>query len=172
MKITSVPGVAASDVVVEVAPVAPRAGAIVTCAATPRCVSGMPADAGTAVIGETPGTTSNVDAGLGERQRLLAAAPEDERVAALQAHDVEPCAAERRRAARSSRSCVEAVARDPQRVCRRLVDELGGDEAVVDERVAGADELEAAHGDQAGVAGAGADERDGHPSASATSSWK
>ena len=46
--------------------------------------------------------------------------------------------------------------------------ELLGDEHVGDEHVAGADELEPAGGDQARVAGAGADEVDGHPSSSAT----
>ena len=40
----------------------------------------------------------------------------------------------------------------------RLGDELGSDEAVVDEHVARADELEAAGRDQAGVARPGADE--------------
>jgi hypothetical protein len=42
----------------------------------------------------------------------------------------------------------------------------------VDEHVAAADELEPADGDQLGVAGAGADEKDAYPSASATSDWK
>ena len=41
-------------------------------------------------IAETPGTTSNGTPGLGERERLLAAAAEDERVAALEPHDLEP----------------------------------------------------------------------------------
>ena len=49
-----------------------------------------------------------------------------------------------------------------------LGDELGSDQPVVDEHVARADELEAASGDQAGVAGPGADEVDGHPSSSRT----
>ena len=38
----------------------------------------------------TPGTTSNVDPGRGQRLRLLAAAAEDERVAALEPDDAAP----------------------------------------------------------------------------------
>ena len=126
---------------------------------------------GHGAIDETPGTTSNVDAGLGERERLLAAAAEDERVAALEAHDVEAAPAERTSSSlTSSWSC--ASRGDPDRVRGRLADELLGDEPVVDEHVAAADEVEPPRGDQAGVAGAGADERDRHSSDSATSASK
>ena len=52
---------------------------------------------------------------------------------------------------------------------RSLGDELGGDEPVIDEDVARADELEPSHRDQTGVAGPGADEVDAHPSSSRTS---
>ena len=59
----------------------------VTDVAVPRCVTGMPAYAGAAMPAVTPGTISNAHARFGERLRLLAAAPEDERVAALEPHD-------------------------------------------------------------------------------------
>ena len=94
MKTTSVPGVAARCAKSRSSPEAEWPDTSVTCAETPRCVTGMPADAGTADSAETPGTTSNGHAGLGERERLLAAAAEDERVAALEAHDLEPLPAE------------------------------------------------------------------------------
>ena len=55
-----------------------------------------------------------------------------------------------------------ARAGDDERVLGSLVDELLRDERVGDEHVARADELEPAGGDQARVAGAGADEVDGH----------
>ena len=64
------------------------------------------------------------------------------------------------------------LARDHERVRGSLLDELGRDEDVVDERIAAPDQLEPANGDQARVAGAGADERDGHESLSVTSSSK
>ena len=60
-------------------------------------------------------------------------------------------------------SCVMPRAGDHDRVLGSLVDELLRDERVGDEHVARADELEPAGGDQARVAGAGADEVDGHP---------
>ena len=53
----------------------------------PRCVTGMPASAGAATALVTPGTMSNGTPAALQRQRLLAAAPEHERVAALQPHD-------------------------------------------------------------------------------------
>ena len=47
----------------------------------------------------------------------------------------------------------DVLARDHERVVGRLLDELGRDEHVVDERVAAPDQLEAAHGDEPGIAG-------------------
>jgi hypothetical protein len=55
---------------------------------------------------------------------------------------------------------------------RRLRDELGRDEPVVDEHLGGAHAVEPADGDQAGIAGASADQGDTHPSARSTSRWK
>ena len=76
------------------------------------------------------------NAGLGERERLLAAATEDERVAALEPDDVEAGRRRRRRAGCVTASCFMPGARDHERVVGRLVDELLGDERVGDEHVA------------------------------------
>ena len=70
------------------------------------------------------------------------------------------------------RVLVEPGAGHEQRILGRLGDELGRDEGVVDERVAASHELEPARSDQAGIAGAGAYEEDGHGSASLTSASK
>ena len=109
----------------------------VTCDATPRCVIGMPDAAGTACSEETPGTTSNRTPRLGERECLLAAASEDERVAALEADDLEPAAPVGDEQV-VDRGLVERLAGDAESLGRRLRDELGSDETVVDEHVAAA----------------------------------
>ena len=54
---------------------------------TPRWVTGMPAYAAAPIALVMPGTTSNGIARRGQRLGLLAAAPEHERIAALQPHD-------------------------------------------------------------------------------------
>ena len=82
------------------------------------------------------------DVRLRERERLLAAAAEDERVAALQAHDLEAAPAELDEQV-VQRRLADPLARDQQRVVRRLRDELRRDEHVVHERLARADEVEA-----------------------------
>ena len=133
----------------------------------PRCVTGIPAAAGTAAIDETPGTISHVDAGSPQGERLLATATEDERVAALQPDHVEAELAVVDEQL-GDRRLVEPVAAEHERARRGLGDELGSDEPVVDEHVARTDELEAAGRDQARIAGPGADEVDGHPSSSRT----
>jgi hypothetical protein len=112
-----------------------------------------------------------LDPHLGECERLLAPAPEDEGVAALQADHVVALTAEADEQ-RVDLLLLVRVAGNEDRVGARLVDELLGDEAVVDEHVAAADELEPARGDQTGVAGTGTDEPDGHSSDSATSPSK
>ena len=53
----------------------------------PRCVTGMPASSGAATAVVTPGTTSNGTPAMRQRQCFLAAAAEDERVAALEPDD-------------------------------------------------------------------------------------
>ena len=111
------------------------------------------------------------DPRLGQRERLLAASPEDVGVAALQADDLEPLSAERDEEV-VDLLLQEPVPRDPQRIGGGLVDQLGRDEAVVHDGVARAEQLEAPHGDQPGVAGTRTDERDRHPRRSSTSSRK
>ncbi len=118
---------------------------------------GMPADAGTAEIADTPGTTSNGEPGGREGERLLAAAPEHERVAALQPHRLEALPPQ------IDEQLVQLLlpelgARDHERVLGRLGDELRRDEHVVHERVARTHEVEPARGDQPGVARACADQ--------------
>src|SRR5439155_14959472 len=106
-------------------------------------------------------------AGIGERERLLPAAAEEERVAALESHDVVSATAERDEQL-VDLLLLETVSLDPQCVGGRLVDELGSDEAVVDDHVARTDALEALDRDQPGIAWTGADEGDAHPSAFVT----
>jgi len=112
-----------------------------------------------------------VQASGGQRGRLLTTAAEDERVAALQPDGLEPGAAEADEQV-VDRLLGQPLARDAERVLRRLGNELGRDEGVVDHRVAGAKAGQAADRDQLGVAGAGADEVDRHPSACFTSPSK
>ena len=80
----------------------------------PRWVTGMPASAGPAMPAVMPGTTSKGMPACRQRRSFLAAAAEDERVAALEPDDVEPGPGEPdqggidvrlRRAAGRSRSC-------------------------------------------------------------------
>ena len=111
------------------------------------------------------------DARLCERERFLAATPEDERVPSLQPNDLEALRAEIDEEVVDP-LLVEALARDRQSVGGSFGDELRSDEPVKDERIATAHELEAARGDETRVTGAGADEPDGHESASATSCSK
>ena len=96
-------------------------------------MTGIRAEAGTAAIDETPGHDLEGDAGLGERERFLAAAAEDERVAALEPHDVEPRGAVGHEQARH-RLLLQPRPRDHEGVVGRLVDELLCDERVGDER--------------------------------------
>jgi len=111
------------------------------------------------------------DTRLGQSECLFAASPEDVGVAALQADDLESLSAERQEKV-VDLLLQEAVARYPKRIGGGLVDELGGDETVVHDGVARAEQLEAPHGDQPRVAGTRTDERDRHPRRSSTSSRK
>ena len=107
----------------------------VTACETPRCVTGMPTDSGHRRDRRDAGDELERHAGVGERERLLPAAAEDERVAALQPHDAAappPVRDEQlvdRRPARSRRARCAASR-------RRLGDELLCDEPVVDEHLA------------------------------------
>ena len=149
MKKTSVPRTAAS------AAKSSRPGSCaataVTLPLTPRWVTGMPAAAGHSAERRDAGHDLERDAGRGEREGLLPAAPEDERVAALEADDRAALRAVRDEQ-RVDRFLRAAVAGDADRDPRRLGDELARDEPVVDEHLARAHELEPAHRDQAGIA--------------------
>ena len=131
----------------------------------------MPASAGTALAAETPGTTSN---SMPASASAIASSPPRPNT-----NGSPPF---RRTTSNPSRASVieqlvdlvllQAVARQHDRVGRRLRDELLRHERVVDERIAVAHELEAANRDQPGIPGAGADERNGHASERSTSRWK
>src|SRR5207237_10828502 len=103
-----------------------------------------------------PGYRLERPARVDEGERLLAAAPEDERVAPLEPHDPAAAAAVRDEQ-RVDLLLPEPVARDAQRADGRLGDDLGCDDPVVDEHLAGAHAREPAEGDQLRVTGAGAD---------------
>ena len=110
-------------------------------------------------------------AGRRERERLLPASPEDERVAALETDDGASLRAVRDEQ-RVDRLLRAPVSGDAKRAARCLGDELPGHEAVVDQHLARAQALQAPHRDQARVAGARADERNRHCSVLSTSRWK
>ena len=112
-----------------------------------------------------------VDSGLHQCERLLAAAAEDERVAPLQAHDVETGPPVPDEQGVDLLLCVRLVG-DLDRIGRGLLEELRRDESIVDEHLAGSQEVEPTGGDQAGIAWACSDEVDAHLSASSTSAWK
>lgn len=104
------------------------------------------------------------DPGLGERERLLAAPAEDERVATLEADDV--LAALRGAdhegvdALLRDRVAAGALADEEAAGARREREQIGGDERVVEHEVGAAEPVERAAGEQIGIAGTGADERD------------
>ena len=101
-------------------------------------------------------------AGVDERFGLFAAAAEDERIAALQAHDDLPAA----RALDEERIellLIEAIAsrgtRDQLGGGRRVArDDLIGDQSIGDDHLGAMERFDRAHGDEPGIARAGADE--------------
>ena len=105
------------------------------------------------------------DAGLRQRQRLLAAAAEHERVAALQPHHdaASPRLLDQPRVDLALRQTVgaRALAReDAERARRRLVEQGRVDETVVDDHVGAAQHLETAHRHEPGIARSGTDQVD------------
>lgn len=96
---------------------------------------------------------------------------EQEGIAALEPHNGESAAA------LGDQQLVDLalrqpLARHPERVRRRLGNQLRRDEPVVEQDLAAADELEPTHGYEAGIARTGADERDRHGKTSLTRSAK
>ena len=125
--------------------------------------------------GRHPGHDLERDAGLREHERLLAAAAEHERVAALEAHDALARAGVLEQQAvrvvlRELRALALLADVDELRAGPRVRERLGRDQAVVEDDVGGAEQLDRAHGEQARVAGPGADEVDdaGHRAAIAS----
>ena len=133
----------------------------------PRWVTGIPAAAGTAAIEETPGTISQATPAACRASASSPPRPKTNGSPPFSRTTSRPSWPE------STSSSVTAAWSSPSRQRTsapdgRFGDELGSDEPVVDEHVAGTDELEAAGRDQARIAGPGADEVDGHPSSSRT----
>src|SRR5207247_5787045 len=102
------------------------------------------------------------DAVARQRLRLLAAPAEDEGVAALEPHDTAPAPRvpdeERVDAFLGQRVSAARLAGEDAARPGCLVEEASIDQAIVDDDVGAAQELEATDGDQPRVAGAGADE--------------
>ena len=131
--------------------------------ANPRWVTGMPAAAGAAKAELTPGTTSNSTPAWRSASASSPAASEHERVPPLQPHHLPAGPAQVDELdvdlglgpGRSRR-----LAHVDQLGARRgQVEQLVGDQAVVDDDVGPAQQLGPATGEQTGVAGAGADQR-------------
>ena len=134
-------------------------------AAILRCVTGMPAYAAAAMADVTPGTTSKGHRGRRERQRLLAPAAEDERVAALEPHHPlsRRAVLDQQRADLLLRHQVVAapLARvDHQRVRPRVLQQLLGDEPVVHNDVGRPQQRQPLGRNEAGVARTRAHQRD------------
>ena len=142
----------------------------------PRAVTGMPAAAGTARALVTPGTTVDVDTGGPTGGGLLAAAAQHVGIATLEADDAlaRPAARSTMRALISSWVSVCACGALPASITstsgsRSSSSALRG-EPVDDDDVGLGEQGPTARGDQAGVAGAAADQGDvsGVPAASVT----
>ena len=124
----------------------------------------MPADAGAAIALLIAGHDVVGHAGLLQRQRFLAAAAEDERIAALQPHDAAaaPRGADHQRLNRRLRHRMTAGALADEEPLRpaRVAENAVVDERVVEHEVGGAQPRDRRPRQQAGIAGTGADQRD------------
>ena len=134
----------------------------------------MPAYAGAAIaLGDTRHHLEP-DARVAARLGLLAAAPEHERVAALQAHHFQPglAALDQQlvdlllRHGRGARRLADV---DELRATRREVEQHARCQPVVDNHVGAPEQLLAASRQQTGITRAGADEVHRHPYSSASS---
>ena len=108
---------------------------------------------------------AHVDAGFVQGLQLLAAAAEDERIAALEAHDLLALARRRHHqlvdeALRRAAAAAALAHVDDARAGRGERHDLGADEVVHQQHGGGPDRLDGLEGEQFGVAGAGADEGD------------
>ena len=122
----------------------------------------------------------DVDAGVAAERDLLAAAPEDERVAALEPHDLLAVAGEgdeqlvdgvlRHRVVAGELADVDDLGAERDALGGEPVEHPAGAEPVGDDHVGRLERAESAEREQAGVAGAGAHERDGPPCAREVSS--
>ena len=165
MNATSVPGTRASAAASSFS--TSFAAKAVTVDETPRWVIGNAHGLGHGGDRRHAGHQLERHSGVGERERLLPSAAENERIAAFETDDPPPVASVHHEQLVHV-FLLEVVARDSQCGCRRFVDELFRHEPVVDEHLAVAQSREPAHGDQLRVAGPGTDERDAHPSTSVT----
>ena len=147
---------------------------IASCAATLRCVTGMPAYAGAAIAEVMPGTTSK---GTPAAESASASSPPRPKT-----NGSPPFSRTTNRPARAvlDEAGVDLLLRhrvvvgalrgvDQDAAGRRLVEQLVADQPVEHEHLGAPHELEPAHGDQPGVAGAGAHQVDGHARASSSS---
>ena len=107
-----------------------------------------------------------IDAGLGQRFRLFAAAAEHERVAALEA-DHAPAGAGRLDHLQMDAgdalgmAAGQLIDADQLRLFRRVFQQTGGHETVVQNQIGLGQALDGAEGEQTGVARPGADQGDG-----------
>ncbi len=110
-----------------------------------------------------PGNDLVCDAGFFERKGLLAAAPEDEWVAALEADDALTALRGANQQTMNTllidRVAIGALA-DIETLClRREVQELLGRQRVEQDEVGTTEPIDGTHGEELGIAGTGADER-------------
>ena len=140
----------------------------VTAEVCSRCVSGTPVYAAMPSGVVTPGTISNGMPGGGQRFDLFAAAPEDERIAALQPHHGPAAARALDQHAREISSCVNSCADalladvDALGMRGRQVEQTLVRQMIVEDRIGALQNLAAFDGDEPGIAGAGADQIDLH----------
>ena len=135
-----------------------------TLRATPRLVSGCRAAAAAASAAVMPGTISTSMPACFERAQFFVGAAEQHRVAAFQAHDqrvllraVDQLLVDQRL---RGRALAGALADRDQLGLRAQRQHLGRDQRVVQHDVGLRQQARAAHGDQVGGAGAGADQID------------
>ncbi len=129
-----------------------------------RWVRGMPAPAVPPIPALIPGTMRNGTAGGGERQRLLGAAAEYQRIAALEAQHAAALPRQRDQAlvdAELRRPGPAGALADRDQRAFGEGEDIGRDEGVMQDDVGGGEGVERVQGEQARVARPRADEPDG-----------